>query len=457
MTATKAGKLRELLLRPTDIASAAVFRFCFGGLLLFSVLRFMAKGWIQEFYLEPTFFFTYYGFSWIKPWPEWGMYLHFAVMAAAALGIALGFYYRASALLFFLTFTYVELLDKTNYLNHYYFVSLLTFVMLFLPLNRAASIDAWRKPGLRRSTLPAWVLWALRLQVGLVYFFGGIAKLKSDWILQAQPLRIWLAARPEFPLLGGYFHEPWIAHAMSMAGLFFDLTVPFWLLWKKSRPFAYAAVVVFHVMTVKLFYIGMFPWIMIVAAMVFFSPSWPRRWLPESWGLFSENHTGASLKPARTGSLQKVGFALCGVYFLLQFLIPLRHWLYPGPVTWTEEGYRFSWNVMLMEKNGSVEFQVRNPLTGQTWQVRPREYLKPQQAKMMSTQPDMILAFAHHLADVYRAKGNADIEVRVDAFASLNGRPSQRLIDPEVDLSRVEESFLPKPWILPFQEKASRQ
>lgn len=455
MTAIKRGPFKEWLFRPTDIASVAIFRFCFGALLFFSVVRFLSKGWVREFYVEPTYLFTYYGFSWVKPWPEWGLYFHFALMALAALGIALGLYYRASAIFFFLSFTYVELLDKTNYLNHYYFVSLITLLMSFLPLHRAASLDAWRKPELRRSTLPAWVLWTLRLQVGLVYFFGGIAKLKSDWILQAQPLKIWLAARPEFPLIGGYFHQAWVAHAMSLVGLFFDLTVPFWLLWRKSRPFAYIAVVVFHVMTVKLFYIGMFPWIMIVAAMVFFSPGWPRRFIPESWGLFRDAGTlKLSAPPPRLGASQKIGFTLCGLYFLFQFLIPLRHFLYPGPVTWTEEGYRFSWNVMLMEKNGSVEFEVRDPITQQTWQVRPREYLRPQQAKMMSTQPDMILAFAHHLADIYRAKGHQDIEVRAQAFASLNGRPSQRLIDPTVDLSRVDDGFLPKPWILPFQAKA---
>jgi len=455
MTATKKDPFKDLFFRPTDIASVAAFRFFFGALLFFSVIRFMAKGWVGQFYIEPNYFFTYYGFSWVKPWPGWwGMYLHFSLMALAALGIALGFYYRAATIFFFLSFTYVELLDKTNYLNHYYFVSLITLLMIFLPLHRAASLDAWRKPDLRRSTLPAWVLGSLQLQVGLVYFFGGIAKLKSDWILQAQPLKIWLAARPEFPLLGPFFQEAWVAHAMSLAGLLFDLSIPFWLLWRKSRPFAYAAVVAFHLMTVKLFYIGMFPWIMIVAAMVFFSPGWPRRFWPKSWGLFSEAPPSLNAKPAtRSGPFQKLGFSLCGLYFLIQFLFPFRHLLYPGPVTWTEEGYRFSWNVMLMEKNGSVEFQVRNPLTNQTWQVRPREYLKPQQVKMMATQPDMILAFAHYLAEIYRAKGNADVEVRAEAFASLNGRPSQRLIDPSVDLSRVQDSFQPKPWILPFQDK----
>ena len=38
------------------------------------------------------------------------------------------------------------------------------------------------------------------------------------------------------------------------------------------------------------------------------------------------------------------------VLFLgIQFLLPLRHLLYPGNVNWTEEGFRFAWRVMLVE------------------------------------------------------------------------------------------------------------
>ena len=88
-----------------------------------------------------------------------------------AVGIALGFFYRICTALFFFGFTYVELLDQTNYLNHYYLISLLSGLMVFLPANRAWSLDAWRKPEIRADTAPAWTLNLLRFQIGIVYVF----------------------------------------------------------------------------------------------------------------------------------------------------------------------------------------------------------------------------------------------------------------------------------------------
>ncbi|MFY0580820.1 hypothetical protein ACN28S_47130 [Cystobacter fuscus] len=143
---------------------------------------------------------------------------------------------------------------------------------------------------------------------------------------------------------------------------------------------------------------------------------------------------------------------LATVFLGVQVLLPLRHLLYPGDVMWTEEGFRFSWNVMLMEKDGMAEFRVSEPATGQWWVVSPGKYLAPYQVKMMATQPDMLLTFAHYLARDFAERGHPDVEVRVNAFASLNGRPRQRLVDPTVDLTRVGPWDSVSAWVLPFQD-----
>ena len=148
--------------------------------------------------------------------------------------------------------------------------------MVFLPLDRYASVDAWRSPALRSPTVPVWVVWALRAQIGVVYAFGGIAKLNPDWLFDAQPLRIWLFNSGSLPLIGPLLSETWVAYAMSTGGVLFDLTIVGWLLWGRSRPIAYAVLCAFHVATWLLFPIGMFPWIMIGASLVFFSPGWAR-------------------------------------------------------------------------------------------------------------------------------------------------------------------------------------
>lgn len=141
--------------------------------------------------------------------------------------------------------------------------------------------------------------------------------------------------------------------------------------------------------------------------------------------------------------------ALLGAYFAFHAAMPLRHLLYPGDVLWTEEGFRFSWNVMLMEKTGSVDAHVVEPSTGKRWVASPGAYLTRYQAKMMSASPDMILQFAHLVAADFRARGVRDPEVRIDALASLNGRRRARLVDPTVDLARETDGLLPRRWILP--------
>jgi hypothetical protein len=134
----------------------------------------------------------------------------------------------------------------------------------------------------------------------------------------------------------------------------------------------------------------------------------------------------------------------------LQLLLPLRHWLYPGEMCWTEQGFRFSWNVMLMEKNGSVDFRVVEPATGRVFHASPRDYFTPFQAAMMAPQPDMVLEAAQIVAADYRARGVERPAVYADAFAALNGRPMQRLIDPRVDLARETDGLSNKTWILPM-------
>lgn len=428
------------MFEPVDAASIAVYRIAFGLLLLVATLRFFAHGWIADYYEAPSHFFHYDGFAWVQPHSF--MYLHFGAMAVFAVMIAVGAWFRFSVAAFGALFAYAHLVDKTNYLNHYFLIIWLCLLMAFLPMHRMWSVDARR----RRSScasVPAWVLWALRAQVGLVYVFGGIAKLKYDWLVDAQPMKIWLAANADFPVIGGAFDQPWVAYAFSYAGLVFDLSIVPLLLWRRTRVLAYVAVVVFHLTTARLFHLGMFPWIMMASSLLFLPPGWPRRWLRRP----------APAPSPITPSRPRLVIALLGCYFAFHILLPLRHLVYPGDVCWTEEGFRFSWNVMVMEKTGSVVFHVTEPATGRRWEVMPGTYLTPYQTKMMAPQPDMILELAHVIAGDYRARGVREPEVRVDAFVSLNGRRRARLIDPTVDLARESDGLAPKRWILPHPDE----
>jgi hypothetical protein len=428
------------LTAPVDHASVLAFRIVFGALMTIAVIRFFAHGWIREYYLTPKVFFPYWGLEMIRPWPGIGMYVHFAVMGLAAVALTVGLRPRIAAAVFFLTFTWAHLIDRTNYLNHYYEISIVSLLLVFMPLPRLGSPS---------RTVPTWVVWALRFQFGLVYFFGGVAKLKPDWLLDAAPLRFWLSTNVDFPLLGRFFDEPWVPYAFSFAGAAYDLTVPFFLLWRRSRPFAYAAVIAFHLITARLFQIGMFPWVMIGATLIFFPPDWPRRLFRRAAPAIDT----AAPAPAPS-TWAKVGFALLGVHCLVQVALPFRHHLYGGNVYWHEQGYRFAWNVMLMEKTGVADFWVLDKKTGRRAMVDLHEHLTPYQIKMMSSQPDMIVYFARWLREREERAGR-DVAVYVDAFASLNGRKPERLIDPTVDLSREHDGLAPKRWVLPYPQVAS--
>lgn len=440
--------------RTISAAPLAVFRGAFGLLLLGSVGRFWAKGWIEELYIRPTFFFPYYGFEFVKPLGHYTYWL-FAGCGICALLVAVGLFYRAAAAGLFLSFTYIELMDKSTYLNHYYFVSLAAFLLIFLPANAYFSLDAWRQPRRWHPAVPHWTVDALRLLVGIVYVYAGLAKLNSDWLLHALPLRIWLPAKNDLPLVGGLFNFPATAYAFSWFGAFYDLTVPFFLLNRRTRPWAYAAVVVFHVLTAVLFPIGMFPYVMIVAALIFFPAETHQRFLDWLRNLFvAVPPATREAVPLRYGfRTQRALLLILGVFFTVQLAFPLRYLLYPNELFWTEEGYRFSWRVMLMEKMGQVQFKVVEPASGRTRLINNDQFLSVLQEKMMSTQPDMLLQFAHFLSSYYALPGQPAPQVFADTYVSLNGRLGRPLIDPTVDLAQQTESFAHKAWILPFDDE----
>jgi hypothetical protein len=399
--------------------------------MLVAVARYFIHGWIDAFFLRPRFFFSYPGLECVRPWPGVGMYLHFAALGVLALGMLVGCRTRACAALFALGFTWMHLIDKTNYLNHYYLVSVLAAVLTLLPIGVAASVDARRDPARAADRVPAWVVYALRAQLGLVYVYGGVAKLNADWILAAQPLRIWLAASGDVPLIGPLLGRTEVAYLFSWAGIAFDLGIVPLLLWRRTRPLAYALVVVFHVLTSMLFAIGIFPWLMIGLTPIFFAPDWPRRVLARIGGVAP--HAGPRLAGIRC---ERAVMAVLAVHLVLQALIPLRTFAATDDVAWTEEGFRFAWRVMAMEKAGVATFRLRDPATGETWTVDPRSELTKLQTAMMATQPDMIADYARHLAAEARRAGHDDVEVRADVFVSLNGRPNRRFVDPDADLAR---------------------
>ncbi|MBY5958078.1 HTTM domain-containing protein [Membranicola marinus] len=452
----------DLKTKETSIAPLVIFRILFGLLMAFGAIRFIFSGWIEKLYLEPDFFFKFFGFEWVHvPQSAWLLYGLHLLIATSAIGIALGWKYRWAAILFFLSFSYAEMMDATNYLNHYYLVILVAFLMIFLPAHRSFSIDAFINKSIRQNNVPRLYLAVLQWQVGLVYVFAGLAKVNYDWLVHAMPLAVWLPARTDIPGLGLLFEQPWAPFLMSWAGAFYDLFIVFLLTSKRWWKAGYLLVIIFHLMTKVLFNIGMFPYIMICFTTIFIPVVYHQRSLKFLRKLFGKIRSVTILTPPVNASIPKVApissrtksLSLVFMFFIIiQLIAPLRHLLYSGSVHWNEEGYRWSWRVMLLEKAGTAFFTVEDLRSGRKFEVENDLFLTAYQEKQMAFQPDFILQFAHHLNQHYMKKlGSEDLRITVRSRVSLNGRKSQTLIDPHTDLTKIHNTWLKKKWILPYE------
>lgn len=465
----------HLLFKNIDASNLALFRILFGLLMIVETARYFV-GFIDDYYVKPTFHFHYVGFSFVQVLPREGMYAVFGILSLSAAFIALGLLFRVSCWIFFIAYTYVFLVEKACYNNHYYLICLLSFLLANTNANKIASVDAVlrsmkkTKGGTRDISssrqIEAWQLWMLKLQMVLVYFFAGVAKLNADW-LKGEPMRMWLIERAHrLPALAAFFNAPWATYFFSYGGLWLDLSAGFLLLWKPTRAFAIVMISLFHVANHFLFGIGIFPFLALASTVLFIEPESARRFLL----LFKQNKTAAasagfvettdsslqpvsdsSVKPTLSKSARKRGIVICfTVYFALQIFLPLRHWLYGGNVSWTEEGHNFSWHMKLRDKKGyRPRFIVIE--NGVARDVDPATMLSRRQLGEMNGDPDLVLEFAQFLKAESIKKGFKEPVVIAEVYASMNGRPLQRLVHHSFDMGKSEKNlFKASPWIVPL-------
>tara|TARA_B100000214_G_scaffold135837_1_gene96707 strand:+ start:1265 stop:2626 length:1362 start_codon:yes stop_codon:yes gene_type:complete len=446
--------IQSYLRKKQDSSSLAIFRLGFGILMTISIIRFWQKGWIETLYLDPSFHFSFYGFEWVKPIGEY-TYLIFLICATSAFLVAIGYKYYLSIIVFFLSFTYIELMDKTTYLNHYYFISILSFLMIFLPCNANFSVDNLINKK-KYTFVSKWNVDSIKMLLFIVYFYSGLAKINSDWLLNAQPLKIWLMSNYDLPIIGDtIMQKEWFHYAMSWSGMFYDLLIPFLLIYNKTRVYAFLLVVFFHLFTAVLFPIGMFPYIMIIAALIFFDPETHKKILIRITAFLNLSNIKSAIKESRYFTNQKEKFSLfiITIFFIFQIAFPFRHVFYPGELFWNEQGYRFSWRVMLIEKKGYSTFKIVDGDSEKSFYVMNEEFLTELQERQMSFQPDFILEYAHYLGNHFTDKGISQVEVYVDSYVTLNGRMNKRFINPHIDLMKEKRGFKNKEWILPLNEK----
>lgn len=455
---TAGGPARDwqaLLTQPVDGASLAIFRMAFGLLMAWDLAFYAFDGRIERFYLGPLVHFKYPFFAWVEAAPAGVMQGLVVAAMAAALAFAAGFFFRVAAAILCGVLVYLYLLEVTAYNNHNYLFCLLAFLCLLLPMQRVAAVDA-RHHRAARGLVPAWSVWLLRFQVGVPYFFGGVAKLNYDWLVRAQPMTQWLRTDN----LGGslkleFFQASWAGYFFSWTGALFDLLIVPALIWRKTRLPAYLLLLVFNLANAFIFDIGVFPWAMILLSTIYFEPDWPRR-----LGLIPPpRHEAAAQSAKKAVSEAQVAplpWRICrwllAAWVLWQVLMPFRGLFYPGNIDWTEETHRYSWRMKIRDKQGEVKFVMVEKASGRQVPLdHADDLLTQRQQRYVYQDPELIRQMAHFIADGLRAKGYKDFEIRAVSSVSLNERPAQPLIDPEFDLAAEPASLAPKKWIVPLR------
>jgi hypothetical protein len=451
--------LLQALNCPVDASSLAVFRILFGLLAFGVVAHYFFSGNIRLYYLEPKLFFHYEWVPWIRPWPGNGMYVHFAVMAIAALGLAFGLFYRISASIFFLSYIYVFLIERAYYNNHEYLISLFAFLFVCTHAHRWASLDLWRNPRLKiTATVPFWQIFLFKFQIVVVYFYGGLMKFNGDW-LRGEPMRLWLHERAEAPVVGRFFETEFAAYFFSYGGLFFDLLMGWALLFRPTRYWAMGVGLLFNLFNYFFFNIGVFPFLMLSAYVLFMDAAWFKKVYQKLMTQRDalEPHAPVSdILAQRKSRLSFFVIAFITFYVLIQLLVPWRFIFYKDDVRWVEGSFPFGWRMMSVSKVVKMAMMRIDSVTYQTDSIDFRDDLSEFQAVRFVNSPSMVVEYSKYLRAKLAAQGIEKPLLNLYAWASFNGRPDQLFIKPEFVLA--DESFTPRTrmrWIEPLQMPAS--
>jgi len=456
---TRAERFVNAAWKSVDGASLAAFRVVFGLGVTIYAIKSLLRGEVRMIFVEPQYHFSYWGFEWLTPWPGNGMYLHFAALALSGLLVAAGIAYRVTSVVMALLFSFIFLSDRTAYLNHYYLMVLLCWMMTVIPADRVFAVDQWSgrvgnqwagtKDRHSIESVPAWALWLVRFHIALPYFFGGVAKLSADW-LQGQPMRMTLMQQPAVADLAEIVGTDFVVYLFSIGGMLFDLAVVPLLLWRPTRKLAFCLVLGFHLTNAFVFPIGVFPWLMIGATTIFFEPDWPRR-------LLRTEPISAAAAPVRVSRRQRAVLAVVCGYVVFHCLVPLRHLATASHPNWTERGHFFAWHMMLRGKRCGLRMYVTSPETGQTQPVNLRRYVTEYQYPKVGRDPEHMRQLAHMIADTMEKKTGLRMQVRAFALVSLNGRRAELLVDPTVDLAQRPATWTRPAWINELTEPVRRE
>ncbi|RMA56804.1 HTTM domain-containing protein [Ulvibacter antarcticus] len=420
--------------------SLAIFRIGFGLIMIWELIYFLRLDFVKVFLVQPQLQFTYSFLPFLKPLPEPILDLLIVVLLVACFFIIIGRYYKQAMIIFFVGFTYIFLLDKAYYNNHLYLICLLSFLMIFIPADSRLS---FKKSKEKASKPPLyWHLLVLRIQLAIVYFFGGIAKLNHDWLVNNEPVRSILNNTAKTRFLGDALTSDFSIYFFTYGGLVFDLVVPILLFIPKTRTIAVLAALLFNVLNAWLFEdINIFPYFMMLSLILFLDPERVANFVRRKF----EGKKTSVQQSSDLGSLKSPMLIVLSAYFLIQLLLPIRHFLFKGNTDWTGIGQRFAWRMKIQHRSlEKMEFKVWDVKKKVIYPVGMNQYgLNQDQINLIAYDPSAIIQFAEFLKiHTKENKGMGEVLVKSDVEVRFNGRKPQIIFDNELNLLKVGTSSL---------------
>ncbi|MBE9575929.1 HTTM domain-containing protein [Flavobacterium proteolyticum] len=429
----------KILFQEIDNSPLIVFRIFFGFLVACESFGAILTGWVKRVFIDPQFTFTFIGFEWLQPFPGNGMYFYFITMGIFGLAIMLGYRYRIAIISYTFLWAGVYFMQKTAYNNHYYLLLLISFLLIFLPANRYASLDVKQQRVKEEKTMPYWISLLFIVQIAIVYVYASIAKFYPDW-LDGTFTRNLLVNSTEIITLKKLFLQKWFYLFIAYMGIIFDLLIVPLLLFKRTRIIALIASLSFHLFNAVFLEIGIFPFFALTFALFFYEPEAIRRiFLIKKTSVENENlHQNFYGK--------RIVYFLMIPYIIIQLILPLRHHFIEGDVLWTEEGHRLSWRMMLRERNGYIIIRLKDLKTGKESIYNYGKELTEKQALNLAAKPDFIWQYCQRIKEEYKGK---PIAIYIDCKNSINRKEYKTLIDPKFDMASAEWShFKHNEWIV---------
>ncbi len=438
-------KFKKWLSEPVNGYIIGLFRVLYGLFMSYEIANYLFVGMVQSFFVAPKLNFPYDGLEWIKPLPAPLLTGILYIMLGCAFLITFGVMMKGAARLFAVLYAYIFLLDKSLYNNHIYLFILLA---VLLSLTHADQFISLRKRKLPGIAVPRWQQFILGAQVMCVYFFASFIKMRADWWLLQQPIRSIAGVMPADSFLAPLYKSEIGINMMVYLGFSLDFFAPLLLWYKPLRNWAVIPFALFHYSNSQIFGdIGVFPFVMMCALILYFE--WEE--IPVLRSFFTK------LTPKNTELTQPIigkGMKVFLIaYFTFQGLFPLRGLFLPNDLDYTTIGNRFSWRVKADARVLSeFKFILKDPDSGKEGEINFKSMVNNVQIQTMLYDPRAIRTFAQMIHAQALKNNIPNAQMFAQVKFSLNGRPPQYFVDPNVDMIKVEYSpFKKLDWVMPIQ------